>query len=140
MHFQHENGAPFTPIGHNEWYSAQIFLDTERLDRYFSVMNNHGENVIRVILDYQGLVTNAPFNFNKENNLVELKVGEFNPELVEALDNLVHAAERHGIYLLMALLPNLYDDVQGANWNVHPYNKHYDPENGLVEYPEELLY
>ena len=56
------------------------------------------------------------------------------------MDNLVHAAERHGIYLLIALLPNLYDHVQGANWHEHPYNKNYDPENGLVEYPEELLH
>ena len=139
MHFRYEDGTPFVPIGHNEWYSAQLFLDTEELDRYFSIMNDHGENVIRVILDYQGLVTNVPFNFNKKNNLVELKVGEFNPEFIKALDNLVHVAERHGIYLLIALLPNLYDDVQGSNWNEHPYNKHYDPENGLVDFPEDLL-
>ena len=79
-YFQYENGTPFIPIGHNEWYALQVFLDTERLDRYLSIMNEHGENIIRIVLDYQGLVTNLPFNFNKTNNLVELKVGEFNPE------------------------------------------------------------
>jgi mannan endo-1,4-beta-mannosidase len=137
-YFQHENGKPFIPIGHNEWYSAELFLDTERLDRYFSVMKDHGENTLRIVLDYQGFSINVPFY--SPNNLVELKVGEFNPELVEALDNLVHAAERHGIYLLLAILPNLFDEVFDGNWYEHPYNKNFDPENGLVESPEELLH
>jgi len=138
-YFQHENGKPFMPIGHNEWYRAEIFLDTERLDRYFSVMKDHGENTLRIVLDYQGLVTTFEA-FYELDNLVELKVGEFNSELIEALDNLVHAAERHGIYLILALLPNLYDEFRNGNWHQHPYNKNYNPENGLVEFPEELLH
>lgn len=137
-YFQYQNGTPFIPIGHNGWYDAPLYLDTERLDRYFSVMNEHGENTLRVLLDYSGIVSPI-LPYLKTRNLVELEVGEFNPELIDALDNLVDAAERHGIYLLISFLPNLYDNIRNGNWFQHPYNKNFDPENGLVDSPEDLL-
>jgi hypothetical protein len=139
-YFQYENGAPFIPIGHNDGYREELFLDPERLDRYLSHMNEHGENVLRLVLDYVGGVCPTSQE-RREANLIELRVGEFNPILEEAVENLVRAAERHGIYLILALFPNLYERVPygTGNWHCHPYNKNNDSEKGLVERPQELF-
>ncbi|MEW6443426.1 MAG: hypothetical protein AB1640_21010 [bacterium] len=129
-HFQFRDGTPFVPVGHNDWTDLRLFLDTDRLEPYLSFMKQNGENVLRLVLDSYGLNADSRYQ-----NRVETRVGEFNPDLVAALDNLTRAAERHGVYLLIAVWC-VYENV---NWPRHPYNVRYDAEKGLVENPDDLL-
>jgi len=131
-YFQSCDGTPFVPIGHNDTLDLKLFLDTERLDQYLSYMKANGENLLRVMLDGGG------------KSLIELRVGEFNPELVAALDNLINAAEKHEIYLILSIWISFFEDnilwpMFKPYWDKHPYNINFDPEKGLVEYPTELL-
>lgn len=126
-YFQYGDGTPFIPIGHNGHYAAEFFLDKEQVHRYFAQMKEHGVNVYRLILDV------IPWPSIE----VESKVGEFNPVVVEAMDNAIEAAEQHGIYLLVALFSSFYPIL--GNWNEHSYNINHDPQNGLVEDYEEML-
>jgi len=131
-YFKFCDGTPFVPIGHNDVYDPILFLDTERLDEYLEYMKAHGENLLRIMLDGGG------------ESLIELRVGEFNPELVAALDNLINAAEKHGIYLILSLWISLVDNnpifpYLKPAWDVHPYNINHDPEKGLVANSGELL-
>ena len=129
-YFQFPDGTPFIPIGHNEDYDLSLLLDPARLDNYFAHMKEHGENLYRVLLDTQWDITR-----------IEWRVGEFNPVLVAAIDSLIAAAEKHGIYLIIGQWCSLDEKnpfVEWA-WDTHPYNKNYDKEKGLVEHSDELL-
>lgn len=129
-HFQFEDGSPFIPVGHNEACDRSLLLDPGRLDRYFAYMAQHGENLFRILLD-DGSV----------DSRVELRVGQFNPDLVAAMDNLIAAAQKHGIYLIMSLWYNLDEKnpFTKRSWAVHPYNRNYDRQKGLVDHSVELL-
>lgn len=128
-HFQHSDGIGFLPIGHNGWYEPEIFADRGRLDRYFSHMKEHGENLHCILLD----------GYPAPDVEVETRVGEFNPVVVNAMDNVIEAAEKHGVYLIVAFWAGFYDVLGAGNWSEHSYNRNHDPQNGLVEQFEELF-
>ena len=128
--FRSPGGSVFIPVGHNDWTDLRLMSDAQRLERYLSHMKNYGENVLRITLDSNGNPDDSPYQ-----NQVELRVGEFNPDVILAMDNLVETAERNGIYLFVALWC-VYEKV---NWSSHAYNIQHDPEKGLVESPDELL-
>ncbi|MEW6443422.1 MAG: DUF4038 domain-containing protein [bacterium] len=114
-YFQSEDGKPFFAIGHNEW-PARLSINLESLqsiDAYLRNMQEHGENVLRVIAD-------------SEHVPVENPPGTFNPVFKANLDALVQAAERHGIYLQIAMWPNVFNLPTSGfwfGWAKHPYNK-----------------
>lgn len=128
-YFQHSDGTQFIPIGHNGNYERKIYADKGMLNRYFSHMKEHGENVYRFLLDV----------FPLPSIEVESTVGEFNPEVVKAVDNVIEAAEKHGIYLIIAFWPGLYEYPIIGNWQRHSYNRNHDPQNGVVDHPWEIL-
>jgi hypothetical protein len=127
--FQFPDGRPFVPVGLNESFDQSLLFDRARLDDYFSHLTRNGVNTVRILLDGWG------------DSLVELRVGQFNPVVVQAIDNLVAAAEEHGIYLLIALWHNLNEHSVVPlfvwAWAQHPYNV-IQPD-GLVPSGMDLL-
>jgi len=130
-YFQYPGGLTFVPIGHNhnsqEGFS--YLQDPQKVDSYFEYMHQHGENVVRILLDGAG------------DTLVETSVGEFSPQVIKAMDTVLQAAEKHQIYIIAALWFWLKDDdpVFRPVWDKHPYNINFDSNEGLVEHPEDLL-
>ena len=114
-YFQLEDGTPFFPIGHNEWPGriSKDLCSPESIDVYFRNMREHGENVLRVIADTEKMpVENPP--------------GTFNPAFKATMDHIVKTARKHGIYLQLAMWPNVWNvPLSGFwfNWSKHPYNK-----------------
>ena len=112
--FQFPNGQPFVPVGHNEMFDQSLLLDPDKLDDYFRHMSENGENVLRILLDGWG------------NSLVETSVGQFSPVVDEVVDNLVNAAEKHGIYLIISLWISIHEHCLTPGfaqaWSNHPYN------------------
>jgi len=128
-YFQYANGTPFVPVGHNDAFDMSLIFNPTRLDNYFKHMSENGENVLRVLLDGWG------------DTLIELKVGQFNPTVEEGVDNLVRAAEKHGIYLIISLWISIheYSLIPGfaQAWGTHPYNL--NQPGGLVASGLDLL-
>ncbi len=115
-YFQFEDGTPFVPIGHNEWtqrFETPAF-SVESIDAYFRTISESGENVLRLIVD-------AP------NLRVENPPGTFNPAMKRFMDLVVRMAEKHDIYLHVAMWPNVINVPHfismGHSWQAHPYNK-----------------
>lgn len=95
-YFAHANGSPFMPIGcnHNpDWPELEEanplgnHYDPARTDRWFGILQEHGVNVIRMMVE-------TPPSGNLEET-----VGTFRPEHVIWLDNIFHAALRHKVKL-----------------------------------------
>ena len=114
-YFQYEDGIPFVPIGHNEWLGR--FTDppytSESIDAYLKNMHDHGENVLRILLD-------------SPKPLVEKPAGVFNPEFKRYMDRLVRLAEKNDIYLMVAIWPIVFNVPKafalGHSWSEHLYN------------------
>jgi len=136
-YFQFDDGTPFIPIGHNEWGGR--FMDSkhsvESMDQYFQNMRENGETVLRIIVGAADL-------------LVETQVGVFNPQFKAYMDRLVGLAEKHHIYLQIAMWPNVLNVPKfmglGLSWNENVYNrKNGGPAAGfddLFRNPEAMKY
>jgi len=114
-YFQYEGGASFFPIGQNEWpRSVELRTKTKKdLDQYFRNLNEHGVNVLRLLLDVG----------HKEKSLfVETAPGQFNPKFKQWMDMIVGLAEKYDVYLIIALYPNIEEKSVG-NWRFYPYSR-----------------
>jgi len=127
--FQFPDGRPFVPVGLNESFDQSLLFSPQRLDQYFRHLNRSGVNTVRILLDGWG------------ESLVELRVGQFNPDVEKAVDNLLQAAEKHGIYLIISVWISIHEYCLTPGfaqaWRQHPYNANQD--GGVVASGLDLL-
>jgi hypothetical protein len=129
-YFRFEDGTPFVPVGLNDWpETLDVRVRSRRaLERYFRNLRRNRVNVLRVILEA------APPD---ENVFVEDPPGTLTPEFTEWMDTVVGLAERHGVYLVVALYPNLFDGALG-NFQYHPYAV--GNPDGVLEASHDLVW
>ncbi|MFH1798980.1 MAG: cellulase family glycosylhydrolase [Candidatus Omnitrophota bacterium] len=123
----YDSGEPFFGIGHNvAWVysnSIQVF------DRYFSKLEESGCNLTRVWLSTWSLAVEWD------------KLGEYNQEVSEKIDELVDILKKRNIYIILCL--DTYgslmeeDGSWGENkWDKNPYNA---KNGGPCQTPEEFF-
>lgn len=115
-YFQFEDGTPFIPIGHSEWPSRfeTAKYSPESIDSYFRILSQNGVTVLRLVLDDPNLPIEKP-------------PGTFNPAFKAYLDLVVRSAEKHQVYLQLAMWPNVFNVPAfvgfGLSWSENLYNK-----------------
>ena len=122
-----DSGKPFFGIGHNvAWVqnnSIKVF------ERYFTEMKEAGCNLTRVwICDWS-----FPLEWKR--------LGEYNRDAANKLDELLHLARKKNIYIILCL--DTYGSFMfeegpwGENkWGINPYNK---TNGGPCEVPEDFF-
>lgn len=109
-----DSGKPFFGIGHNVAWTKESSLPL--FDRYFSEMQANGCNLTRVWI--------CEWSFPLEWK----KLGEYDPEVANKIDELVALAEKKGIYIMLCLgsygdLMEGPGDWNEGKWDLSPYNK-----------------
>lgn len=95
-YFVHSDGRPFTPVGYNhnpDWTELGFgnplaeHYDLGRVDRWFSNLQAHRVNLIRLMVE------------TPQSGTLEERPGVYRPEQVVWLDNVMSSAQRHGVRL-----------------------------------------
>ena len=113
-YFETEEGEPFLVIGQNDaltWPELEGLLDRRDLaavDRHLAWLRRSGVTTLRVMLEYVG-----------DGLYLECRPGEFDPIVVQAIDDLVALCSRHGLRLLLTPFDTFFTWVM---WETHPYN------------------
>lgn len=116
-YFETEEGAPWTPIGHNEaitWPNiAPLYRrrDPEAVERHFADLAAHGVTCLRLMLDYSQV----------RHRHLEHRCGAFSPAMVQLWDDLIALGERHGIRYLLTPFDTFF---MVQRWKQHPYSRH----------------
>lgn len=112
-YFCTDDGAPWTPIGHNDaitWPPLVAVLQRpEEADAYFRMLHEHGVTCIRLMLEYS----------QRNHHQFERPVGRVQPRMVARWDRLFALAERHAVRLLVTPFDTFW---MWKRWNYHPYN------------------
>ena len=105
-----DTGKTFYPIGLNlGWWRDDALRD---YTRWLDALQANGGTVARVWL--------APWSFGLE--WIDTGLGNYDRQVRAFwLDEVLHMAERRGIYLVLGLIPDR-DFIEGASWTDNPYN------------------
>jgi len=115
-YFVTEQGAPWTPIGHNDavtWPElAPLFRrgDPAAVERHLVWLREHGVTVIRLMLEY----------CHGEHRYLERPVGRFVPNMVRFWDDLFGLLEKVGLRVLLTPYDTFFMWIR---WRHHPYSR-----------------
>jgi len=115
-YFVTEQGAPWTPIGHNDavtWPElAPLFRrsDPSAVERHLVWLREHGVTVIRLMLEY----------CHGEHRYLERPVGRFVPNMVRFWDDLFGLLKKVGMRVLLTPYDTFFMWIR---WRHHPYNR-----------------
>jgi hypothetical protein len=113
-YFETEDGEPFLIIGQNDaltWPELEGLLgrrDLGAVERHLAWLRRSGVTTLRVMLEYVG-----------DGLYLECKPGEFDPVVVQAIDDLVDLCTEHGLRLLVTPFDTFFTWIM---WEAHPYN------------------
>lgn len=127
--FVFDNGNSFFPIGHNVAWGEGKPGDIAAI---FAKMGQAGENWSRVwMCHWDGKNLDWPSGNKK------LEPGTFDLEAAKRWDEIVEAAERHGIYFQMVLQHHgQYSTKVNPNWDSNPWNQ---KNGGFLATPDEFF-
>lgn len=113
-YFRTEDGAAWTPIGHNDsisWVEWRGLWngDTAHVVQHLNWLKSHGVTVLRFMLEYA----------ETGGHFFEQPAGTFNPVLVDAWDRFIPLVQAAGMRLLLTPLDTYF---QWVRWDQHPYN------------------
>lgn len=115
-YFVTEDGAPWTPIGHNDaitWPElAPLFRrkDPAAVERHLLYLRASGVTCIRLMLEY----------CHGEHRYLERPAGRFAPNMVQLWDDLFAMLERIGLRVLLTPYDTFFMWIR---WHRHPYNR-----------------
>ena len=115
-YFVTADGAPWTPIGHNDavtWPElGPLFRrkDPAAVERHLVWLRDHGVTCIRLMLEY----------CHGENRYLERPAGRFAPNMVQFWDDLFPMLERVGMRVLLTPFDTFFMWIR---WRHHPYNQ-----------------
>lgn len=115
-YFVTDEGAPWTPIGHNDaitWPElAPLFRrrDPAAVERHLVRLRDHGVTCIRLMLEY----------CHGEHRYLERPAGRFVPNMVRLWDDLFALCERVGMRVLLTPVDTFFMWIR---WRHHPYNR-----------------
>lgn len=123
-----DSGRSFFGIGHNiAWVPHD---NPAAFEKYFAELEANGGNLARVWLNTFWCLP-----------IETVKLGSYNLKSLDALDKIIAAAEKHGIYLILTL--DSYGSLMAGKgnwgegaWNSNPYNKQ---NNGPCETPQDFF-
>ena len=115
-YFVTSDGAPWTPIGHNDAVSwpelAPLFRrrDIPAVERHLIWLKDHGVTCIRLMMEY----------CHGEHRYLERPVGRFVPNMVRYWDDMFALLERVGLHVLLTPYDTFFMWIR---WRHHPYNR-----------------
>jgi hypothetical protein len=115
-YFITEDGASWTPIGHNDavtWPELEPLFrrrDLPAVEGHLLWLRDHGVTCIRLMLEY----------CHGENRYLERPVGRFAPNMVQYWDDLFLLLERTGLRILLTPYDTFF---MWTRWKHHPYNR-----------------
>jgi len=115
-YFVTEDGAAWTPIGHNDavtWPELSPLFrrrDPDAVERHLIRLRDHGVTCIRLMLEY----------CHGEHRYLERPAGRFVPNMVRFWDDLFAMLERVGLHVLLTPYDTFFMWIR---WRHHPYNR-----------------
>jgi hypothetical protein len=115
-YFVTSDGAPWTPIGHNDavtWPElGPLFRrrDLQAVERHLIWLKDHGVTCIRLMLEY----------CHGEHRYIERPIGRFVPNMVRFWDDLFMLLEKVGMHVLLTPYDTFFMWIR---WRYHPYNR-----------------
>jgi mannan endo-1,4-beta-mannosidase len=129
-YLQHENGAPFFVVGHDEAFGFfyQKMNPKPVLEAFLKHMKANGQNTLLVQVDTEDR------NFYGGHRLnLEWPAGVYHEDIARQFDELMDMAEANGIYVITYLWDTFH---MTHKWGESPYNaKH----GGPCTYPSEMF-
>jgi mannan endo-1,4-beta-mannosidase len=128
-YFVDEQGAAFTPVGHNDavcWYEIDGLYrrkDVASVEAKLRWLRAHGVSVIRVMLEYA----------QERHRYIEKPVGRWVPNMVTYWDDLIALCERTGMRLLLTPFDTFW---MWLHWKHHPYAR---TNGGCADHPSRML-
>jgi mannan endo-1,4-beta-mannosidase len=128
-YFVTEDGAPWTPIGHNDAISWEDLKglygrrDVPAAEAYLAGLAESGVTCIRLMLEYA----------QSRHRYFERPLGSFVPRMVQLWDDLFAICERLGLRILLTPFDTFWTWL---HWRHHPYNR---ANGGCLDHPSRLL-
>lgn len=134
---RHDDGTPFIPIGHNVAWEDGSGLGTAYWDRTYGRMAAQGANWTRLHLihywDGQSLEW-TPGNGYYQG------LGRYSLELAWKIDQIVEAAERHGVHLQMVPFNSvMFSTTIFPQWDGNPFNQANAASGGFLAQPQDFF-